>query len=101
MFNDDFLLEVAEKGNYLFNQLHEKLKDIENVKEIRGMGLMIGIELINAGQPILLELQKQGILVLTAGPHVIRLLPPLTTNKNELDLCIEKIANVIGSKQPV
>ncbi|MGE8079532.1 acetylornithine transaminase [Peribacillus loiseleuriae] len=101
VFKDDFLLDVAEKGNYLFNQLNDKLKDIENVKEIRGLGLMIGIELVNAGQPILLELQKQGILVLTAGPNVIRLLPPLTTNKHELDICIEKIANVIGSKQPV
>ncbi|KMY49074.1 acetylornithine transaminase [Peribacillus loiseleuriae] len=101
VFKDDFLLEVVEKGNYLFNQLNDKLKDIENVKEIRGLGLMIGIELVNASQPILLELQKQGILVLTAGPNVIRLLPPLTTNQNELDICIEKIANVIGSKQPV
>lgn len=101
VFKDDFLLGVVEKGNYLFDQLNEKLKDLENVKEIRGMGLMIGIELVNAGQPILLELQKQGILVLTAGPNVIRLLPPLTTNKHELDICIEKIANVIGSKQPV
>ncbi|MFJ7976075.1 acetylornithine transaminase [Peribacillus sp. JNUCC 23] len=101
VFKEDFLLGVVEKGNYLFDQLNEKLKDLENVKEIRGMGLMIGIELVNAGQPILLELQKQGILVLTAGPNVIRLLPPLTTNKHELDICIEKIANVIGSKQPV
>ncbi|WP_028393158.1 acetylornithine transaminase [Bacillus cihuensis] len=101
VFEDDFLLEVIEKGNYLINQLHENLKDIEIVKEIRGMGLMIGIELVNAGQPILLELQKQGILVLTAGPNVIRLLPPLTTNKTELDLCIEKITKVIASKQPV
>ena len=71
------------------------------MKEIRGMGLMIGIELVMKLSSDFMELQKEGLLVLTAGPNVLRLLPATNSFKQELDICIEKIANVIGSKQPV
>ena len=56
---------------------------------------MIGIELKDEAAPIVQKLQDSGLLLLTAGPNVIRILPPLTTDKNEIDLAVEKISNVL------
>jgi acetylornithine/N-succinyldiaminopimelate aminotransferase len=91
VFQSNFLQETTEKGNYLLQSLREKLQGIEEVVSVRGMGLMIGIELNHDAAGVLQKLQKEGLLVLTAGPNVLRLLPPLTVTKEELDLAIEKI----------
>ena len=56
---------------------------------------MIGIELNHEAQSTLMELQKEGVLVLTAGPNVLRLLPALTVTKEEIDLAIAQICKVL------
>jgi acetylornithine/N-succinyldiaminopimelate aminotransferase len=101
IMNPVFLEEVADKSEYLFKQLKQELKNSNLVKEIRGFGLMVGIELHEDGQSALSALQDDGLLVLTAGPNVIRLLPPLTTNRNEIDYAVQKIANVLTKSIPV
>lgn len=95
IFQPEFLEETVEKGNYLFNELKKQLHGIDEVVEVRGLGLMIGIELSHEAQPTLLELQKEGVLVLTAGPNVLRLLPALTMSKEEMDLGIAQICKVL------
>ncbi|RFU64145.1 acetylornithine transaminase [Peribacillus glennii] len=94
----DFSAEVSEKGQYFLNKLKEELQYDPSVKEIRGVGLMIGIELKEEAQPLLEKLQQEGLLTLTAGPNVLRLLPPLTAEKSEFSLAAEKIAKAIKTK---
>jgi len=96
----DFMIEnkldrqSEEKGNYLVNKI--KNHKLSKVKEIRHLGLMIGIELEEKSKPYILELLNEGVLALAAGPNVIRLLPPLTINYEEIDFVAEKIIRVLS-----
>ena len=78
---DDFLSEVAEKGEYI----KEKLTELDEVKSITGLGLMLGIELKtkNAGE-IAKKCSENGLLILTAK-NKLRMLPPLVITKDEID----------------
>ncbi|MBV9690421.1 MAG: [LysW]-lysine hydrolase [Ktedonobacteraceae bacterium] len=67
------------------------------VREVRGRGLLIGIELTKRGQPYLEALLERGILVLPAGPNVIRLLPPLVITEEQLDRVLDTLEDVLGA----
>ncbi len=66
------------------------------IREVRGLGLMIGIELREKAAPYLRALLEQGIIALPAGPTVIRLLPPLIITEQELDRVIEALHTVLA-----
>ncbi|WP_026675430.1 acetylornithine transaminase [Alkalihalobacterium bogoriense] len=91
IFTEDFLNNVTTNGEYFMQQLTTIFKDSSLVKEVRGKGLMVGIECTENVTEILKKLREQQILVLNAGPNVIRLLPPLTVTKEEIDFVIEKM----------
>ena len=78
----EFLADVREKGEYLM----ELIAELNNphVKEIRGKGLIVGVELDIAAGPIVSEGYERGILLVSAGPNVVRFVPPLTITKEEL-----------------
>ncbi|WP_044895282.1 acetylornithine transaminase [Bacillus alveayuensis] len=95
IFNESFLTSVSEKGKWLKQQLIEQLQDEPLVKDIRGKGLMIGIELNTDVQNVLTSLRENGLLALPAGPKVIRLLPPLTVTKQEMEKAIHLLASNI------
>lgn len=95
IFNESFLTSVSEKGKWLKQQLIEQLQDEPLVKDIRGKGLMIGIELNTDVQNVLTSLRENGLLTLPAGPKVIRLLPPLTVTKQEMEKAIHLLASNI------
>lgn len=83
--NEDFLNKVEEKGKYL----EEKIMTMPNVKAVRRMGLMIGIELEkgNAHQ-LAVKCVENGLLIITAK-ELMRMLPPLTITYEEMDKAIE------------
>lgn len=85
---------ASEKGAYFMSQFQAQRSPF--VREVRQIGLMIGIELKNRVQPYLIELMQQGILALPAGLNVIRLLPPLTIPKEDLATTAEILAEVLG-----
>lgn len=101
VFKPEFLEDTVEKGQYLMTKLQQELQGNSAVVAIRGLGLMIGIELKHEAQAQLLELQAEGVLVLTAGPNVIRLLPALTISKEELDIAVGKIAKVLKENSSI
>ena len=57
---------------------------------------MIGIELKEKVQPYITALQEKGVLAIPAGATVLRLLPPLTISKEDLDIAIEKIVEILS-----
>ncbi|WP_214861272.1 acetylornithine transaminase [Exiguobacterium sp. s161] len=90
LLNDTVMADVQGKGEYLRQQLENKLpKSI--VSSIRGRGLMIGIECVMPVATLIDALRENGLLVVSAGPHVIRLLPSLFVTEQELMDAIEKI----------
>lgn len=99
VFQPVFLQEVTEKGTYLQKQLKEKIGNDDFVSDILGKGLMIGIHCKGNVSAMIPELMEKGLLVLNAGPNVIRLLPPLTVNKQEIDTAVELISEAI--KKPI
>ncbi|WP_353856145.1 acetylornithine transaminase [Bacillus sp. Bos-x628] len=97
VFNNEFLSEVKEKGAYLLSKL-QAVKQLNIVKEVRGKGLMAGIECYQPVGEYITALRKQGLLVLPAGPNVIRLLPPLNVETIEMDQAIEAIIHVLSNE---
>ena len=93
---------LIENSNRLGDYFISKLKEIDNkiIKEVRGKGLWIGVELneskVNA-KDLCLMLLKEGLLCKETHKTVIRFAPPLMISKDQIDWTIEKINNVIRS----
>lgn len=85
--------QAREKGDYFVGRL--KKQNFANVREIRHLGLMIGIELKEKGQPYLVKLMDRGVLAMPAGATVLRFLPPLTISHEELDFVIDEVIEVL------
>ncbi|MCM3602393.1 acetylornithine transaminase [Robertmurraya korlensis] len=95
IFAPEFLESVVKKGEYTKSLLEQELKDISVVKEIRGSGLMIGIELQNSVGSLLKDLRESGLLALPAGENVLRLLPPLTVTEEQINEAVNIIKMVL------
>ena len=92
--HENLLDQSAEMGAYLVDQIrglnHSK------IREVRGKGMMIGVELKMRATPVLRGLQERGVLALMAGSLVIRLLPPLILTKEQADVAVSTLADVLG-----
>ena len=95
----DYMLEnrldeqAKDKGDYFVGKVKEH--KFANVREVRNLGLMIGIELKEKSTPYISKLIEKGVLAMPAGATVLRLLPPLTISKEELDFVVEKLVEVL------
>jgi len=91
---EDLAGQAAEKGAYLM----DKLRKIESpiIREVRGMGLMVGIELKKKVAPYLKALQDRNILALNAGMTVLRLLPPLVISYEQIDHLVDVLTDVLA-----
>ncbi len=85
---------LPARADRLGAQLRSDLEVLDQplIREVRGRGLMIGIDLRRRVTPVLKSLLSQGVLALPAGPTVLRLLPPLTVSPQELATARDKIA---------
>ncbi|MBW4837009.1 MAG: acetylornithine transaminase [Staphylococcaceae bacterium] len=81
----NFLESVYHKGEYLLNCLNKIFKDYPSVTDIHGKGLMIGIETTCNINEIVSNARTKGLIILTAGTNVIRLLPPLTITFEQIE----------------
>ena len=81
----EFLAAVRAKGEWLVGRLRALATRSTRVKEARGRGLMWGLELTEAAAPFVAAARERHLLVLTAGPNVIRIVPPLTITREELE----------------
>ncbi len=90
---EDLPARAARLGAWLLSELRR----IESpcIREVRGLGLMVGIELKEKVQPYLLALQARGVLALPAGPTVLRLLPPLVVEQDELERVVAATREVL------
>lgn len=86
---------AAEQGEYLMTQLREKLAGSSFAQEVRGLGLLVGIQCAGPVADIVAAAQKKGLLVLSAGPNVVRLLPNLLVTKEEIDEAVAILAELL------
>jgi [amino-group carrier protein]-gamma-(L-lysyl/L-ornithyl)-L-glutamate aminotransferase len=92
----DGLIENSEKMGEFFREGLEKLKEKHSIiREIRGKGLMIGVELKFEVKDILMNLMKEGILMLYSGRNILRILPPLVISKEDITKVLETLDKVL------
>ena len=91
IINNNLLSNVKETGKYL----SDKLKTIKNVKKVKGMGLILGLEVDFPPTDIIKKAQDKGLLILSAGSNTIRLLPPLIITKKEADIAYNILNEIL------
>jgi len=101
IFEEEFLNEVTEKGEYFVSKLEEILSQLEHFKTIRHKGLMVGVEFSKEVGSMISLLRENGLLALVAGPNVIRFLPPITVTYGEMDAALGIISGTLLDSKKV
>ena len=91
-----FLEEVRSKSDILLEQLQLAFQDHPKISAVRGLGMMIGIETSASLSRIVEAARQKGLIILTAGENVIRLLPPLTISREEIQQGIAILKEVFS-----
>ena len=92
---EGLLDNAARMGAHILQGLRAGLEDCDAVADIRGQGLMIGVELKQDCAELLTAARNQGVLINIAADRVIRLLPTLNTTRDEADLIIKVVCNIV------
>jgi len=93
--DDNLVEQAATKGKLLRDKLNASLTGIAGVVDIRGQGLMIGIQLEKPCKQLMQQAMQQGLLISVQSEHVIRLLPPLTISESQIDTLTEKLSSLV------
>lgn len=97
LLEDKVVEKAARIGKILINRLAEELSSVRSVREVRGVGLMVGVDLRKEPTPTLQCLQeKQYIIALKAGSTVLRLLPPYMINFDDVEKIVEGIKKCLS-----
>ena len=91
-----FLEEVRSKSAILLEQLQLAFQDHPKISAVRGLGMMIGIETSASLSRLVEAARQKGLIILTAGENVIRLLPPLTISREEIQQGIAVLKEVFS-----
>ncbi|MBL7073480.1 MAG: aspartate aminotransferase family protein [Candidatus Omnitrophica bacterium] len=93
---ENLLENVARMGDYLVSSLLKMKEKHSVIGEIKGKGLMIGVELnIDDASGIAEECMKDGLLINCTQKNILRIMPPITVNKTDIDLAMEKLSKVL------
>jgi acetylornithine aminotransferase len=91
----EFLAQVRAKGEYLEEKLKLMQQRFRVIREVRGLGLMWGMELAKEGADLVNACRQQGLLVNCTQGNILRLLPPLVVSQAELDRAMDILASSI------
>tara|TARA_B100001758_G_C18261964_1_gene531540 strand:- start:375 stop:992 length:618 start_codon:yes stop_codon:yes gene_type:complete len=95
IFSKGFLKNVQNLSKYFFNELNKVKNDYPKlIKEVRGVGLLIGLQLFKDQKKFILKLEQNNLLTIRASENVVRILPPLNVKKSEIDIAIKIIRKV-------
>jgi len=92
---EDLMCNALEQGNFIRKNLLKKLENLSHVTQIRGHGLMIGIELTKPCGELVTKALEQGLLLNVTSDKVVRLLPPLVIKQNESEQIIDMVSTLI------
>ena len=92
---ENLMCNALEQGNFIRKNLLKKLENLSHVTQIRGHGLMIGIELTKPCGELVTKALEQGLLLNVTSDKVVRLLPPLVIKQNESEQIINMVSTLI------
>ncbi|MCR5203239.1 MAG: aspartate aminotransferase family protein [Lachnospiraceae bacterium] len=97
IFEEDKLIDnVNEVSSYLFEKLNLLKDKYEVIKDVRGKGLMVGIEFDCPAAKVVGACQEKGLLLISAGSSIVRVVPPLIVTKNDIDKFINILTDVLN-----
>jgi len=99
LLKEKLVERAATLGGYFKAKLEDLQAKYKIVKEVRGLGLMLGVELRYDVLNIILKTMDRGVLILDAGRNVLRFLPPLVIEKEQIDKAISVLDTVIGEEE--
>jgi len=98
LLNDKLLENVKVTGNYFMSRLNKlKSKYPKRIKKVRGLGLMVGMELKEEGEEIVNRCFEEGILINCTQKRVLRFLPPLIINNTDIDKLVKTLDKILSS----
>jgi predicted acetylornithine/succinylornithine family transaminase len=97
---EELLPSIRRVGEYFKERLHKLAGKHAFVKEVRGFGLMLGMELVFPGKQIVLDAILAGLLINCTHDKVLRFLPPYTTTEAEVDRAVKILDKVLGKTLP-
>jgi predicted acetylornithine/succinylornithine family transaminase len=98
--NPDFLFQVRQKGDYLGEKAAALQKRFPVIKEVRGLGLIWGLELDQDGTPVVTACRERGLLINCTQGNILRFLPPLIVSKEEIDRGLEILTQALEAVFP-
>jgi acetylornithine/N-succinyldiaminopimelate aminotransferase len=98
MLADGVLDNCRKVGAYFMEELENLQAKYGKIKEVRGKGLIIGVEMTEEVADIVMRCLKEGFLVAAAGTHVLRFLPPLIVTEAHVDRLLRTLDSILGGK---
>ncbi|MEM3980144.1 MAG: aminotransferase class III-fold pyridoxal phosphate-dependent enzyme, partial [Ignisphaera sp.] len=98
LINENVPLHAKSKGEAFMTRLREKLSNFRIVKEVRGRGLMIGVDLRMKPGEVIKCLQDNGVIALKAGNTLVRFLPPYIITQNDIELAVNTLEQCLSQK---
>jgi acetylornithine/N-succinyldiaminopimelate aminotransferase len=98
IFEEGILENCREMGKYFLSKLGELKEKHSVIREVRGRGLMLGVELTVPGAEIVLKCMQKGLLINCANGNVLRLVPPLILTRQDVDKAVGILNEVLGEK---
>ncbi len=95
LLEDGWIDHCRVVGDYFKERLEELAKKYDFIKEVRGQGLILGVEMMRPGAAVVKAMMEKGFLINCTQEKVLRFIPPLIVEKEEIDLLVETLENVL------
>ena len=99
LLDDGWVINAKNMGDYFKAGLESLAGKYNFIKDVRGLGLIIGVELDGPGAPVVEACRQKGFLIICAQERVLRFVPPLIVKKEEIDLLLEALDNIFNDME--
>ena len=95
LLEDGWIKHCRVVGDYFKERLEQLVKKYDFIKEVRGQGLILGVEMMRPGASVVKAMMEKGFLINCTQEKILRFIPPLIVEKEEIDLLVETLENVL------
>lgn len=99
MLEEGLADNAATVGTYLISKLKGLKPAVSDIKDVRGLGLIVGMEIEREVGPVVTACQNKGLLLIGAGPHVLRFVPPLNITFSQVDQAVDILEQVLAEER--
>jgi acetylornithine/N-succinyldiaminopimelate aminotransferase len=98
LFDEEIIDNCSRVGEYFLNRLAELKEKNDRIREVRGKGLLVAVEMTVPGADFVLECMQRGLLINCTGGNVLRFVPPLILTNNDVDKAIGILSEVLEER---